>query len=114
MTEASPVKKYIYELVDHTCEEVYFTGGVWDTLQDVIDDLSAREKPPWISGGFYDRDDGGDDVAVMKVYQREIGGWDEQGKEVLTARWVREYIEEQDEDVWHPVSFEHKLKDRKI
>jgi hypothetical protein len=101
--------EYIYELVDHTCEEVYFTGGVWSTLKDLTNELRDMEKPPNISGGFYDRDDGLDAVAVMKVYQRQLGGWDEQGKEVLTAQWVREYIEEQDEDVWHPVSFEPEL-----
>lgn len=92
--------KHVYEIVDASCEETYWPGGIWPTFESAFTMLRERETPPWISGGFYDRDDGLDRVCEIQIRRHTLGEWDEHGVRVASVIWTRVWDEEADDDVW--------------
>lgn len=83
----------IFELVDVTDEETYYTMGLFETAEEAIRQASTSENntPPC--------NEIGEDYVTMEVRKRTIGKlqWSETGEVVATVRWVRKYSDE-DED----------------
>ena len=84
----------IYEVIDSTNDEMYFTLGIFVSLDDLKDRLITFDKNSAIS------DSGpNEDVEVIEVKERKIG-WGEHGKTVFTITREYEYCEKDDSDSW--------------
>ena len=82
----------IFELIDYTDTNIYYTVGLYLTLESAID-AATKERSPM-----------GDDLQVdhtLKVYEREIGKteWADMGIHRATVEWVHSY-DNNDEDYW--------------
>ena len=88
-TELPATPCSIFELVDATDDETYYTLGLYFTLQDAIDDACHGDSPPI---------DCYDDVATLEILERKIGysGHSNNGKKVAEVVWTRDF--ESDED----------------
>ena len=87
----------VFELVDCTDEETYYTMGIFLTLQDALDQVKDCDQPPT---------DAAEDFARLEVRERKIGklNWSGTGEKVAEVTWVHDYIESRDEWVWHKPS----------
>jgi hypothetical protein len=81
----------IFELVDTTNEETYFTMGLFQTLEDALAIANNGTCPPPMEIE--------DDLVLLEIRERPIGkiGWSELGEVRAKIRWVRKYSDE-DED----------------
>jgi hypothetical protein len=81
----------IFELVDTTNEETYFTMGLFSTLSEALAIASQGTRPPPMEIE--------DDLVLLEIRERPIGkiGWSELGEVRAKIRWVRKYSDE-DED----------------
>lgn len=84
----------VYELVDCTNDESYFPMGLFLSLEDALAQLKDREEPPT---------DDPEEFVRMEVRERQIGKlrWWDNGETVATIQWIQDYIEAEDEWVWH-------------
>lgn len=84
---------YIYELVDNSHgEEVFYTHGVFLSLQDAIVAVDTLGNDPTRLGGSLDAVEGS---AVLEIRWRVIGL---QPNETGTVIWKRIYVEEWQDD----------------
>jgi len=91
--------KYLYELADRTDEEVYCPVGIYETLDEAIEEATSWEEeedgePP------YGPDSWGPDASVrtLEIRQRPMG-YGGIGKRVWTAHWTYCY-DEKDIGAW--------------
>ena len=83
----------VFELVDCTSDEVYFPLGLFLTLEKAINEVKDCKEPPTDE----------EDYVKFEVRERQIGKfrrWDN-GTTVATIEWIQDYIEAQDDWVWH-------------
>jgi hypothetical protein len=82
----------IFELVDTTNEETYFTMGLFQTLEDALAIANNGTSPPPMEIE--------DDLVLLEVRERPIGkiGWSELGEVRAKVRWVRKFSEEDEDD----------------
>lgn len=94
----------VYEIVDATSDEQYFTLGVWLTLAEAIKELEGCNEPADFCAPSADDNDG---VSIIEIREREIG-WSDcyPGKVVYTKRWIEDYDEERDEYAWKEYSMD--------
>jgi hypothetical protein len=83
----------IFELVDTTDEETYYTMGLFETAEEAIR-LASRE------GSCPPCNEIGEDYVTMEIRKRRVGKirWSETGQVVATVRWVRKYSDEDEDD----------------
>jgi hypothetical protein len=88
-TELPATPCSIFELVDATNDETYYTLGLYLTLQDAVDDACVGDSPPT---------DCYEDFATLEVRERKLGysGHSNNGKKVAVVVWTRDF--ESDED----------------
>ncbi len=85
----------VFEVVDVTSEEVYWTLGVWLTLETAMATLDVSD-PEEISCNDADEYDG---YRMIEVRERKIG-WGGVGKRIARIEWKRDYVEVADQYVW--------------
>lgn len=90
-----PNPTHIFEVVDQTDEERYYTIGLFLTEQEAMSALEANEPPC---------DDNGEDAVTVEVRSRQIGWHPHDYKTVASRTWERDYADESDEK-WkaHPI-----------
>ena len=92
----------VYEIIDRSNEEMYFTIGLFATLEAAIAEVEKQ--------GVSIIDELGDDEASVEIAEREIGKaeWSGTGKVVWSRRWVRDWDEEDEDLEWkiHPITTE--------
>jgi len=87
----------VFEAVDATSDEQYWTLGIWMTLEAALAELEGCQEPS--DFGCYDHDDY-DEVCVVEIRERKIG-WSGVGKKLATLTWRRKYDEASDEFRWY-------------
>lgn len=87
----------VFEAVDATSGEQYWTLGIWPTLEAALEALESCKEPS--DFGCDDHDDY-DDVCVVEVRERAIG-WSGVGKKRATLTWRSSYDEAADLWRWH-------------
>jgi hypothetical protein len=90
----------VYEAVDATSDEQYYTLGVWldlATARAALDTVTPDDMPG-------DHDDY-EDVCRVEIRERKLG-WGGVGVRVRVWEWRREYDEAADEYRW--VNAEHE------
>ena len=88
------MSEHVYEIVDTTSEENYWTLGIYLTLVDALGAL-GNKLPNKIPG---DHDDY-EDLCHIEIRERKIG-WSGVGKQVWERTWVRKYEPNTDEYEW--------------
>ena len=88
----------IYEIVDASSDEQYFTIGLFLTLEDAVSQVEFE-------GVSIISELDGDDHTV-EIREREVGKleWSGTGKKVWRRMWERDWSKEDDE--WHVISEE--------
>ena len=86
----------VFEAVDATSDEQYWTLGIWPTLEAAIAALEGCQEPS--DFGCDDHDDY-DEVCVVEIREREVG-WSGVGKKRATLTWRSKYDEAADEWKW--------------
>lgn len=85
--------KCVYEMVDTTEDETYFTLGIWDTLDEAIAALDSCKSPTDLDVlSCYD------EYVCVEIRERKLG-WCSNGKTVYTREWDRVWDEDEDDDV---------------
>jgi hypothetical protein len=86
----------IYEIIDATTHEIYWTLGVWYSLPDALAALDKIADP----GDLPDARDKDDDFCRVEIRERQPGWNDGPGKLVHTRAWDYILDEEADEFLW--------------
>ena len=92
----SPESNYsIFEVVDATDDETYFTLGVFATLDDAKREVESCDEPDDLGGDHGDHEE----HCVVEIRERKIG-WGGIGREVARYEWKSTYDEATDEFKW--------------
>ena len=83
----------VYEVVDATDDEMYFTQGVFLSLEEIVKDIESESDPSNLT------DSDLEEYCKIEIRERKIG-WSGHGKTVYTREWVSEYNEAADEYEW--------------
>jgi len=92
----------VYELIDNTSEEVYFSLGIFTDVFSLIKSLESWDDDVSISPYTFDG------YEVIEIKERTIG-WDEGGRLVYTIRRKMVYNDNGD-DFWRMVEVDNRLK----
>lgn len=93
MTRApSPPICSIFELVDATDDETYYTLGMYLDLNEAIDNAVTGDTPPTDS----------EEYVLLEIRERPLGfsGCGRDGKLAATVEWKQVLDEEKDDWVW--------------
>lgn len=84
----------IFEAVDATSDEQYFTVGLWPTLAEAVEVFEKRGNNPI--------GEHSDDVVKVEIRERKVGKMDlsETGKVVAKFVWLKDYREADDSYEW--------------
>lgn len=85
----------VFEVVDSSNEETYWTLGIWPTLQDALSALDV-ENPEDVGCNEADEYD---EHRTIEVRERKIG-WGGSGKRVAKVEWKATWHEATDEYKW--------------
>ena len=83
----------VYEVVDATDDERYYTQGVFLSLAEAIKEIETGVDPANLP------DSEVDEYFKIEIRERKIG-WSSDGKTVYTREWTSEYNEDLDEYEW--------------
>lgn len=83
---------YIYEVVDATDDETYYTIGIYSTLDLALAELDQPEPPQT----HHCHGDWG--IADFEVRRRPVDKWSEHGRTVATVTWRGLPLEDDDDD----------------
>jgi len=86
----------VFEAVDATSDDQYWTLGIWPTLEAAKAALEACQEPS--DFGCVEHDDC-DEVCAVEIREREVG-WSGAGKKRATLIWRSKYDEDEDEWKW--------------
>ena len=85
--------KSIFEAVDNTDDDMYFTVGLWTSLDDAIKSIEKFDAPT----EFLDQDH--DDFCIVEIRERAVG-FSGVGIKRATIEWETKYNEAEDEYQW--------------
>lgn len=85
----------VFEVVDSSNEETYWTLGIWPTLQEALSALDV-ENPEDVGCNEADEYD---EHRTIEVRERKIG-WGGSGKRVAKVEWKATWDEAADEYKW--------------
>lgn len=91
--DPAPQPVSVFEVIDYSNDEIYFSLGVFLTLEDAKYEIN-QDDPLEISN---DKDL--EDFVVYVIRERKIGMSGE-GREVYRREWEQEYDEATDESKW--------------
>lgn len=96
--------KTIFEAVDCTDEEMYFTIGLWPNLKEAIKAIEGAKELWEIT------DQSHDEYCKVEIRERAIG-FSDVGVKKAVFEWEMEYNEAEDEYQWErkPVEITEKL-----
>ena len=83
--------KLLYEVVDQTLEDIYWTLGIWESLKDAIEACSVGNSPECALGANIE------DYVKFHIQERKIG-FSDTGKHVATVEWDKQYDDDDDYD----------------
>lgn len=86
----------VFELVDVTDDEKYYSLGIWLTLEEATSALDACQCPDDL-GSYYCHDD----YCMVQIRERKVGWCSPDGKPVCVREWAATYDEAKDEFSWH-------------
>ena len=86
----------VYEVVDASSEETYWTCGIFPTLETAIAAVEECNDPHDIGG---DNSGFNDNYAMVEVRERKFG-WSGTGKVRYVREWERAYDESSDDYSW--------------
>jgi len=94
MKKYAPLTGSVFEIVDNTNDEQYWTLGIFPTIGDAmaaLDDCSPDDMPEdhYEYEGF----------CRVEIRERKYG-WGGTGKSILTREWTSEYNEAADDYEW--------------
>ena len=84
----------IYEIVDRTNDEIYFTLGIFLSLEEAIINVESTMPDEWGTDGCID------DYATIEIRERNIGWTGSVSNVVLSIEWENQYQEDTDENKW--------------
>ena len=84
----------IFEAVDRTDEDMYFTVGLWPTLETAINAFDNVTDPDEFSNDVCH-----EEYCIIEIRERKIG-WSDTGIERAKLEWASKYDEENDEYIW--------------
>jgi len=89
------VKTEIFELIDRTEDEVYYTLGLFTSLEEAIKELDKVKTPEDLgSEGYFE------DSAKVEIRQCQIG-WCGHGKLVFQREYhITIYDDDKSKDIW--------------
>ena len=90
-----PTACSVFEVVDATDEENYFTLGVFLSLADAMREVESCDEPDDLGGDHGDHEE----YCVVEIRERKIG-WGGIGREVAKYEWTSKYDEDKDEYGW--------------
>ena len=82
----------IFEAVDVTDDEMYFTVGLWPTLDEAITEIEKCKEPDECSEQYHE------EFGKVEIRERAIG-FSDQGTKRAEIEWKAKYDEE-DEQYW--------------
>lgn len=86
----------VYEVVDLTDDETYYTIGIWSDLGQALEMIRGfRNDPDGLEQNGYV-----DDYCRVVVRARRLNAFSTEGHEVASFVWTQEYNEEADKYVW--------------
>lgn len=94
-----PLGSVVFEAVDATNEETYWTLGMFATLEDAIEQLTKCTPDDLPSERDFD-----DECCRVEVYEHKVGQWGGHGRKVYEHVWNVKWNEETDEMEWVFVS----------
>ena len=83
----------VFEIVDHTNDEVYFTQGLWPTLEEAIEAIEDLEP------NDLDSFDSAEDYCRVQIHERKFG-YHDLGHCLYTVEFTGRYDAERDDYVW--------------
>ena len=89
------IRQCVYEVIDTSNDEIYFTLGVWPSLVEAIAELDSCKSPTEFCDAY-------DEYARVEIRELKIG-WCEP-KTKFIREYFGEYPDESDEIVWKIVS----------
>ncbi len=93
--EALNSKECVFEVVDHTDDEIYYTAGIFHTLEEAKQFLNVVDPADLGSDCEHE------DVAVFHVQRRFYGPSSGIGKVVYQRTWQAEWPEDNGDRIWH-------------
>lgn len=94
-----PLGSVVFEVIDATNEENYWTLGIFATLEDAVSQLSKCTPDDLPSERDCD-----DECCRVEVYEHKVGTWGGHGRKVYEHVWNGTWNEEADEMEWVLVS----------
>ena len=85
----------VFEVVDSTDDENYFTLGVFLSLSDAVREVETCDEPDDLGGDHGDHEE----YCVVEIRERKIG-WGGIGRKAAEYRWESKYDETADEYGW--------------
>jgi hypothetical protein len=85
----------IYEVVDSTSDENYWTLGIFSTLEEAKREIELCDEPADLGG---DREEN-DECCAVEIRERKFG-WGGIGRKVAEYWWTSAYDEAKDEYGW--------------
>jgi hypothetical protein len=87
----------VFEAVDVTSDETYWTLGIWPTLEAAMAALDTCQEPSDFGCDEHEEYNG---VCVVEIRERKIG-WSGVGKTCSRTSWHLDYDEDSDTQKWH-------------
>jgi len=87
----------VYEIVDYTDDEKYFTLGIFETAEQALDEIDKAERRDSPISEFCDGE-----YEEIQVLKRKIG-WSQHGTTIKTIKRQEFYDEDKDEYYWKRV-----------
>ncbi|MCK5343105.1 MAG: hypothetical protein KAR20_06860 [Candidatus Heimdallarchaeota archaeon] len=84
----------IFEAVDRTDEDMYFTVGLWPTLEEAIKAFDNSNDPDEFSNDVCH-----EEYCLIEIRERKIG-WSDTGIERAKLEWTSSYNEEDGGYIW--------------
>jgi hypothetical protein len=88
----------IFEIIDVSSEESYFTIGVFSSLEEAVAAIEAKDEP-WqlCENAMFDGES-----ASMEIRRKELNVLDplNNGEVVWSRNWVNKYNEDEDDNLW--------------
>lgn len=88
-------KKTVYELVDATDDEAYFTAGLFSSVEAAVKFVEDSDPD-----GLSEMGDSHDSYIKAELRERPLDKWSGTGKVVRVWEWIHEYSENEDEYFW--------------
>lgn len=95
----------VYEVIDQTSDEIYYSLGIWLSLEDAVGSIAGKDVD---SVDVYGNS--GDECFSAVIKKHEVG-WSQGGVEVYKVVWENVYNEEEDDCEWTSRAFSKEKRE---